>query len=199
MSDNVLENYTKFSHSNEPIVNGYDYENNIVKDPSALKTITSIINHKKSVKKRMLFLAKEITKRAEEHDNSKLTKPELFWLIQMDKEPAVKYGTPAYFEKQKRWKKFFQHHYKMNRHHPDHFGQLGVYGMTIVDLVEMMCDVVSYCQELHVFQADKIIEEQKRRFGIDENISQIIINTLNYYYTWVGDFEPIIDEPSANS
>ena len=93
----------------------------------------------------------------------------------------------------KRWDKFFKHHYKNNSHHPDHYVQ-GVYGMTIVDLVEMMCDVVSYIEELHVCQTSKIIKEQKERFDIDEGIAQILINTLNYYYAWIGDFKPLSDE-----
>ena len=194
MDKKETEKYLKQSQKeNQSIINGYDNDKNIISDPSAIKTINSILNHKKKVKDRMLFLAKEIIKRAEEHDNSKLKAPEINWLIEMDKEPKVEYGTPEYFEKMKRWDKFFKHHYKNNSHHPDHYVQ-GVYGMTIVDLVEMMCDVVSYIEELHVCQTSKIIKEQKERFDIDEGIAQILINTLNYYYAWIGDFKPPSDE-----
>lgn len=193
-NEEVIEKYTKPYQNEEHIVNGYDEDDKIILDHSALTTIQNIVKHKKSVKKRMLYLADEIAKRAEKHDDSKLRPPEVNWLIQMDKEPFAKYGTPEYFEKQKRWEKFFKHHYKKNRHHPDHYGELGIYGMTIVDLVEMMCDIVSYCEELHANEASKIIEEQRKRFGIDENIAQILINTLNYYYTWIGDFKPAIEE-----
>ena len=56
----------------------------------------------------------------------------------MDKEPKVEYGSPEYFEKMKRWDKFFKHHYKNNSHHPAHYNEQGIYGMTIVDLVEMI-------------------------------------------------------------
>ena len=166
-NEEVIEKYTKPYQDEEHIVNGYDEDDKIILDHSALTTIQNIVKHKKSVKKRMLYLADEIAKRAEKHDDSKLRPPEVNWLIQMDKEPFAKYGTPEYFEKQKRWEKFFKHHYKKNRHHPDHYGELGIYGMTIVDLVEMMCDIVSYCEELHANEASKIIEEQRKRFGID--------------------------------
>ena len=191
----TIEKYLKQSQKeNQPVINGYDNDENIISDPSAAKTINNILDHKKKVKDRMLFLAKEIIKRAEEHDDSKLKPPEINWLIEMDKEPKVEYGTPEYFEKIKRWDKFFKHHYKNNSHHPAHYNEQGVYGMTIVDLVEMMCDVISYIKELHVYQASKIIKEQKERFDIDEGIAQILINTLNYYFTWVGDFKPLSDE-----
>ncbi len=194
--DEAIKKYLNSQKKEElKVVDGYDTDENIITDPSALKTIKNILNHKQEVKEKMLFLAKEIIKHAEQHDDSKLREPELNWLIEMDKEnEKIKYGTPEYFEKQKRWEKFFKHHYKKNRHHPDHFENMGVYGMTIVDLVEMMCDIVSYCKELHVSEVVKIIDEQKKRFGIDDNISQILINTLNYYYAWVGDFKPIIEE-----
>ena len=191
----TTEKYLKQSQKeNQPIISCYDNDKNIISDPSAIKTINSILNHKKKVKERMLFLAKEIIKRAESHDDSKLKEPEINWLIEMDKEPRVEYGSPEYFEKMKRWDKFFKHHYKNNSHHPAYYNEQGVYGMTIVDLVEMMCDVISYVSELHVYQAAKIIKEQKERFDIDEGITQILINTLNYYYAWVGDFKPLSDE-----
>lgn len=191
----TIEKYLKQSQKeNQPVINGYDSNENIISDPSAVKTINNILDHKKKVKDRMLFLAKEIIKRAEEHDDSKLKPPEINWLIEMDKEPKVEYGTPEYFEKIKKWDKFFKHHYKNNNHHPAHYNEQGVYGMTIVDLVEMMCDVISYIKELHVYQASKIIKEQKERFDMDEGIAQILINTLNYYFTWVGDFKPLSDE-----
>ena len=181
----TTEKYLKQSQKeNQPIINGYDNDKNIISNPSAIKTINSILNHKKKVKERMLFLAKEIIKRAESHDDSKLKEPEINWLIEMDKEPRVEYGSPEYFEKMKRW----------DSHHPAYYNEQGVYGMTIVDLVEMMCDVISYVSELHVYQAAKIIKEQKERFDIDEGITQILINTLNYYYAWVGDFKPLSDE-----
>ena len=66
--------------------------------------------------------------------------------------------------------------------------------MTIIDLAEMMCDIISYCQELHTTDASRIVEEQSKRFNIDENIAQILINTLNYYYAWIGDYKPPIEE-----
>ena len=126
MDKKETEKYLKQSQKeNQPIINGYDNDKNIISDPSAIKTINSILNHKKKVKERMLFLAKEIIKRAEEHDDSKLKEPEINWLIEMDKEPSVEYGSSEYFEKMKRWDKFFKHHYKNNSHHPAHYNEQG--------------------------------------------------------------------------
>jgi hypothetical protein len=33
-----------------------------------------------------------------------------------------------------------KHHYSHNRHHPEFFGEDGVDGMTLVDLIEMLAD-----------------------------------------------------------
>ena len=66
MDKKETEKYLKQSQKeNQPIINGYDNDKNIISNPSAIKTINSILNHKKKVKERMLFLAKEIIKRAE--------------------------------------------------------------------------------------------------------------------------------------
>ena len=173
-------------------VDGYDTED-VVKDPSALETITSILKHKERVSKRLLFLVDELRKRALHHDDSKLVPPELDWLIEMDKEPRYPYGSVEYFAKMERWKKFFDHHYKNNRHHPDHFA-IGIDGMTIADLAEYMVDIISYYDELHPKDAIKTIKGQKERFGLSDQLCQILINTLLEYYSWMGSFPPIAEE-----
>jgi len=172
-------------------------EDKSIVDKQAIKTIDSIIKHRNSVKNKLKFLSEEIKKRGEKHDLSKLQQPELGWLIQMDKEPRYEYGTPEYFEKMKKWQKFFIHHYTNNRHHPDHF-KLGVYDMTLVDLCEYIADIISYYDEIHVDNALKIIENQKERFGFDEQLSQILKNTLLEYFSWVGDYEPVSESNKQN-
>ena len=164
-------------------------------DKQAFKTINNIIKHRKSVKAKLDFISEEIKKRGEEHDLSKLQQPELGWLIQMDKEPKYQYGTPEYFEKMKKWQKFFIHHYINNRHHPDHF-KFGICDMTLIDLCEYIADIISYYDEMHVGDALKTVEEQKERFGFDEQLSQILKNTLLEYFSWVGDYKPIAEETS---
>ena len=165
------------------------YDNG-VKDPQAFETVSRINSHRKSVRAKLNFLIKKLAERSENHDLSKLKEPEIGWLIEMDKEPRVTYGSPEYFEKMKRWEKFFKHHYANNRHHPDHFGDMGVSGMNLVDLAEYLCDIISYLEEMHASQAIKIIDEQGKRFGLEDQLSQILKNTLVEYFSWVGNFSP---------
>lgn len=173
----------------EPLViDGYDSDT-IIKDPHALNTVNSILKHRENVKSRLLFLADELYQRAYHHDDSKLQAPEIGWLIEMDKEPRYPYGSPEYFDKMKRWDKFFRHHYKFNRHHPDHF-QDGISGMNLADLCEYIVDIISYFEELHVGEALDTVNKQADRFGLDEQLIQILKNTLIEYFTWFGGDAP---------
>lgn len=162
-------------------------------DEQFKETTRSIRKHKSSVRKRLLFIASELQKRAEHHDDSKLEYPELGWLVAMDKEGRAPYGSEAYFEKMKRWDCFFKHHYDKNPHHPDHYTAEGTHGMTIVDIVEMMCDVISYCDELPSTKAFEIINEQAERFGLSDELASILKNTLLRYFSWVQDVAPEFD------
>ena len=191
---------SKYIQYNRPgtIINVVDGQD-LVKDDSAVKTIEYILAHKKSVKQKLEYLSKELAKRAEHHDDSKLEFPEIQWLIEMDREPRYPYGSPEYFDKQKRWQKFFSHHYKLNRHHPDHFPAGGL-NMNLADLCEMACDVISYLQEMHMEQAAKAVDQQKERFGLDDQLAEVIKNTLVDYFSWFGPYKPTyLDEPDTQA
>lgn len=188
----VLDAYTP-KDLDPKIIDGYDTDLQLIKDSSALNTVNEIFKHKKSVKEKLNFLSEELADRAEHHDDSKLKKPEIGWLIEMDKEPIFKYGTPEYFEKKKKWQKFFDHHYALNRHHPEHFIQ-GVQGMTLIDLCEYCCDIISYFAEMHPKQAIQTVEQQQSRFGFDEQLTQVLKNTLIDYFTWVGNLSPLFKQ-----
>lgn len=191
-SEEVLRAYSKKLEHENHIIDGYD-NSNIVKDESALKTIGDILKHKEKVRRRLLFLSDELKKRADEHDDSKLKNPEIRYLIEMDKEPRYPYNSPEYFNKMKRWQKFFGHHYDNNRHHPDHFRN-GILDMTLTDICEYLVDIISYYDEMHVHDGMDTIEKQQGRFGLDNQLSQILVNTLIEYFSYIGDNKPEADK-----
>lgn len=170
----------------------------IFDDKQALKTVNDINTHRDSVRKKLMFIASEIQKRADNHDLSKLQKPEIEWLIEMDKEPRYPYGTDEYFDKMKRWQKFFDHHYAINRHHPDHF-ENGVNDMTLVDVVEYLVDIISYIDELHISQAVDIVDKQKGRFKIDDQLADILKNTLIEYFSNIGNMQSQYNQSNMHS
>ena len=154
-----------------------------------------IKGHISRVRKHMNTFVQLLLKRAINHDKSKLEEPELSWWKEMDKEPRYPYGSEEYKQKIKRWDKVFKHHYKYNRHHPEHY-EYGISEMTLVDIVEMMCDWLGYKDTIAISEALKVCDEQMKRYDIPDDIRQIIFNTLLRYYSLMGGFNPNYDENS---
>ena len=154
-----------------------------------------IKGHISRVRKHINTFVQLLLKRAINHDKSKLEEPEISWWKEMDKEPRYPYGSEEYNQKIKRWDKVFKHHYKYNRHHPEHY-EYGVSEMTLVDIVEMMCDWLGYKDTIAISEALKVCDEQMRRYNIPDGIRQIIFNTLLRYYSLMGGFNPNYDENS---
>ena len=154
-----------------------------------------IKGHISRVRKHMNTFVQLLLKRAINHDKSKLEEPELSWWKEMDKEPRYPYGSEEYKQKIKRWDKVFKHHYKYNRHHPEHY-DYGVSEMTLVDIVEMMCDWLGYKDTIAISEALKVCDEQMKRYDIPDDIRQIIFNTLLRYYSLMGGFNPNYDKNS---
>ncbi len=80
-------------------------------------------------------------KRGGKHDASKLTHAEkpAFDLVTPLLE-GVWYGSSEFLALVKRVEPALEHHYAHNSHHPEHYGELGIAGMDLFDLVEMICD-----------------------------------------------------------
>ena len=160
-----------------------------------IETEEYIKGHISRVRRHISTFIQLLIRRAEKHDKSKLEEPELSWWKEMDKEPRYPYGSEEYKQKIKRWDKVFKHHYKYNRHHPEHY-EYGVSEMTLVDIVEMMCDWLGYKDTITISEALKVCDEQMRRYNIPDGIRQIIFNTLLRYYSLMGGFNPNYDENS---
>ena len=73
--------------------------------------------------------------------------------------------------------KGLKHHYENNRHHPEHY-ENGIEGMTIVDIIEMICDWMAAAETKGVpIDMDYLAN----RFNISNQLTKIIVNTT-------GDF-----------
>lgn len=123
-------------------------------------------------------LALKLQARGQNHDASKLGPNE--WPHFERETPLLKtlaYGTDAYKESLGRLKPALDHHYKENRHHPEHF-ENGVSDMTLVDLVEMFCDWTAASQRTKDGDPIKSIEISSARFGIPPMLESILKNTV---------------------
>lgn len=157
-----------------------------------------IKGHISRVRKHINTFIQLLIRRSINHDKSKLEEPELSWWKQMDQEPRYPYGSEEYKEKTKRWDKVFKHHYQYNRHHPE-FYENGINDMTLVDIVEMMCDWLGYKQTISITEAMNVCDEQMKRYNIANELRQVIFNTLLRYYSILGGFNPYYAENSRNN
>jgi Family of unknown function (DUF5662) len=100
-----------------------------------------ILQHILDVRAYLDTFVTEMLRRGRIHDASKFDeaeKPALDEAIPLLRE--ISYGSPEYVAVLSRLAPAFEHHYQCNSHHPEHYGELGLAGMDLFDLVEMVCD-----------------------------------------------------------
>lgn len=139
------------------------------------------LKHGRRVAELLAPLASELVQRGIEHDRSKTEDPEL--AVFNEYTPKLKHSTYGSDE----YKGFLAgmgaglaHHYACNRHHPEHFKQ-GVGNMTLVDLLEMLADWKAATERHADGDLRRSLEIQRERFGISDQLLQILLNTAGMY------------------
>jgi hypothetical protein len=136
------------------------------------------LKHIHEVRAYLYAMISELDKRARDHDASKLETPEAEIYGEHHHELAlVKYGTPEYEALVQKVKPALDNHYAKNRHHPQHWPN-GVDDMTIVDLVEMLCDWKASTQRNKDGNIRKSIAINAKRFKIGRQLTKIFQNTV---------------------
>jgi hypothetical protein len=152
-------------------------ENHEVQD-KIIQEKLEVIKHIHEVRKFLYKFIEELDERAKLHDQSKLEDPEASIFGEHTGELAkVKYGTPEYEALLEKVKPAIEHHYANNRHHPEHWPE-GVNDMTLVDLVEMLCDWKAATVRNKNGNIRKSVEHNAKRFGMSEQITKIFENTV---------------------
>lgn len=142
-------------------------------------SINETRKHKDRVFSLMSELIKELNLRAVKHDDSKLVDPEVkYFNSVVGQLKELEYGSEEYEEQLKILSKALEHHYKHNRHHPEHHKN-GINDMTLVDLVEMICDWKAASERHDSGDIFKSIEINQKRFGYGDELKSILINTAN--------------------
>lgn len=110
------------------------------------------------------------------HDKSKLEPPEKECFDKWT--PVLKqtmFGTPEYKEALSQMGVGLQHHHANNCHHPEYFSD-GIAGMTLIDVIEMVCDWIAAAEKRGVpVGLDHAVE----RFGIEPQLASVIKNTIS--------------------
>lgn len=156
---------------------------------SNLKAVDRIINydseadtlkHIKRVNELLIEASKELLQRAVVHDNSKLSQNEKPFFDRLT--PKLKkstYGSDEYNAFLEELKEALEHHYAWNSHHPEHYPD-GLNGMNLFDLMEMFFDWKAAGERHANGNIYKSIEINKKRFGLSDQMEQILINTAKY-------------------
>lgn len=115
--------------------------------------------------------------RSHAHDASKLLSPEKEIFDEFT--PKLKtstYGSDEYKGLLKGMKVGLDHHYANNRHHPEYHKE-GIMGMTLLDIIEMLCDWKAATLRHADGNLYNSIEINQKRFGYTDELKQIFINT----------------------
>ncbi len=124
----------------------------------------------------------ELLDRKVNHDKTKLEYPEKQSFDNSNyKLNQISYGSEDYLKSLFELRQALTHHYRYNRHHPEHFGN-GIYGMNIMDLLEMICDWKASSQRQNDGDIFDGIEKQKQRFNYDNKMVKILSNTAEKYF-----------------
>jgi hypothetical protein len=135
------------------------------------------MQHSRRVDELLLQLVSEIQARITKHDLSKMQQPEL--PIFDEYSPKLKdstYGSEEYKGYLAEMQVAVDHHYANNRHHPEHFPN-GVDGMTLVDVVEMICDWKAATERHEDGDLSRSLEINRERFGLTYQLVSILRNT----------------------
>lgn len=148
-----------------------------------------------------------LQERLMKHDESKLKEPEKSIFDEFT--PKLKgctYGSDEYKAFLESMKVGLNHHYSENRHHPEHrfmecngcFSRIskgdevcrvcgysqftervGFKEMTLLDIIEMLCDWKAAGERHADGSITKSLKINKERFGISDEIHEILWNTVN--------------------
>ena len=137
--------------------------------------------HIEDVRKYLRLVTDKLNTRGVEHDKLKLESPE----VEVFAEYTPKLAECTYDSKE--YKTFLsemdpalQHHYANYRHHPEHF-ENGINDMTLIDIVEMLCDWKASTLRQNDGNLLKSIDANAKRFGMDEQLKQIFLNTAKMF------------------
>lgn len=126
-------------------------------------------------------IIRELTRRGQLHDQSKLRSPEVEKFAELTPKLAeLQYGSPEYEETKKELGLALEHHYANNRHHPEHHKR-GIRDMNLVDLIEMFCDWKAASERHNDGNIRKSIEINGRRFQMSSELIEIFENSVDLF------------------
>jgi hypothetical protein len=139
------------------------------------------MRHIERVRNLLNLFVRDILRRAEEHDQSKLESPEVEMFTEFTPKLATStYGSEEYEGFRKAMGSALAHHYAKNPHHPEHHKN-GVDDMTLLDVLEMFADWKAAGERHNDGNILKSIEKNADRFKLSPQLVKILENTARMF------------------
>jgi len=136
--------------------------------------------HQQEVARALSVFVEALLERAKSHDSSKFESPEREIFIEYTpKLRDTTYGSEEYKKYTEAMGEAIQHHYSVNRHHPQSNGYFGIEFMDLVDIIEMFCDWYAATKRHSDGNIIKSIAINEKRFNINKQLSEIFTNTVS--------------------
>ncbi len=142
--------------------------------------------HIATVRRFLGRMVDDLTRRQHEHDASKLVSPEVEAFDEFT--PKLKgstYGSEEYKDFLAAMGPALAHHYAHNSHHPEHFPD-GIKGMSLLDVLEMLCDWKAATLRHADGDIRRSIEINQKRFGYSDELKALLLNTLSLFAPGTG-------------
>lgn len=141
-------------------------------------SIEDTVKHSLRVYNLLCDLADTLFDRGVAHDFSKTVEPEVSIFDEFTPKLAGStFGSEEYKEFLAAMKPALEHHYAENAHHPEHHPN-GINDMTLIDLLEMICDWIAASERHKNGDVMKSIEINAKRFSIDDQLKAVLQNTV---------------------
>jgi len=175
----------------------------------AVNARAEIYKHIQTVQRLLGRCIRNLMLRGEVHDASRLESPEAeIFEVATEKLAGLTYGSDEYKAALAEMKPALDHHYANNRHHPEFHARLECGGcfkkfpdgwekccdacgynvwprspcvdkMTLLDLVEMLCDWKAATMRHRDGDIRRSVEINQSRFGYGDELKQIFLNTID--------------------
>ena len=135
-----------------------------------------ILRHIETVRTYLDFICIELLKRGVKHDQSKLGIHETNLLNPKYDLRTKVYGSKEYERDLKELYSDINHHYSVNRHHPEHFKN-GMQDMNLIDILEMFVDWYASVKRHNEGSIENSIEYTQKKFKYPNYLVSIFKHT----------------------
>lgn len=150
---------------------------------AALLESEARVENRKHIAQVQVFLGQvcdQLKKRGEEHDASKLEPPEAgMFDLYTSRLKGLTYGSDEYRECLRGLGPALSHHYSVNKHHPQHWGDDWMNKMTIIDFLELLADWKAAGMRHADGSMVKSFEINRGRFEMDKHpeVTSLLVRT----------------------